>query len=723
MEFHGTVFADYQSKDMIGQPFYQRNQPKGNYSNKEYGFDVGGPIIKDVLHFYVAYEGREDQRPTDAIVMPVATGAVVPASLASALTAENGVYPKNFKQDMVFGKLTWTPDADNTIDLSITNRTESDIKDFGGTIAHSHGSNLDQYVRGGVLSWKHRSDDMLNELSLEYQSSHWRQTPLSKQPAITLIPTATDFNNPVASLGGLPSNQEKAQDNITVKDNVTFTGLEWHGQHVIKTGVKLAAYHYTAVEDDHYSNPEFYYVASNYTYGGANNTPVRARIADNDPFQTSDNTQVGLFLQDDWTVDDHLSLNLGIRWDYETNMLDNNFVTPAEIATAIRNYPNMVKGGLNPEDYISDGHNRHAFTGEFQPRFGFSYDLNGDRQTVFFGGYGRYYDRTIYDDAQLEARRANNHVTNIDFDPVTNPWKASYFNDPSALVALAKSKDLKGEIIVLNNNLKVPYSDQFDIGVRHQFGALSTSLTLSDIQARNQFSFVLGQRAPDGSWSDGGSCNYGPQYACQPWAFNLPGYQGANFIISTNDQRSHYQALFLTADKPYTRASHYGYSGTLTLTNAKATGHNDRFIFDYAMPHDSGWHAAEGTDKVRFVGSAIVDGPWDTRFSGLLTLASGAPFDYIDNSGPALRIIPGGIFPKNKLAFKQFDLRVSKDFTLPNGQTITLDGQVYNVFDWVNKTYSGWTGGFNGGTGASGAGDTSTTGVARSFQVGLTYKW
>jgi len=141
------------------------------------------------------------------------------------------------------------------------------------------------------------------------------------------------------------------------------------------------------------------------------------------------------------------------------------------------------------------------------------------------------------------------------------------------------------------------------------------------------------------------------------------------------------------------------------------------------MPHDSGWHGAEGVDKWRFVGTGIVDGPWDTQVSAFVTLASGGPFDYIDATGPAVRIIPGGIYPKDKIAYQNVDLRVSKDFDLPGGQTITLEGQVYNLFDSVNRTYSGWSGGFNGGSGATGAGDNNTVGSARSYQVGLRYKW
>jgi len=725
-EFHGSAFVDYQSKDMIGQPYFQRNQPKQDYENKEYGVELGGPIIKDILHFYVAYEGREDKRPTDAVLMP--NKDVVPEALATALTAENGLFPKDFKEDMYFGKISWTPNEANSVDFTIQSRQDSDIRNFGGITAHSHGSNLNEYVRQGSINWKYREDNLLNEMVLEHQSYHWLQSNLSSGVGETIVNGiyTTDDNkkainyNTLALLGAATYHQEKAQDNTTFRDNLTFTGIDFHGQHVIKAGVKLAVYSYIANESDHF-NPEFFYDEKTYIDGGgASNTPLRVVIADGDPRITSENVQWGAFIQDDWTVNQHLALNLGIRWDYEGNMLNDKFVTDPTVAATLRGWSNFKNAGFNPEDYISNGHNRKAFTGAFAPRFGFSYDLNGDRKTVIFGGAGRYYDRTIYDDAQLETRRTQIHIATIDFNnaAITNgvDWNSAYYSDSAALIALAKAKGIKGEIFALNNNAKVPYSDQFDLGVRHQFGSIATSLTLSDINSKDMFSYVLGNRHPDGSW-----CVNGPQFACQPWNEILPGY--GNLYISSNQQHAHYQAIYVTVEKPYTKSSHYGYSGTLTLTDATATGHNDRFISDYATPNDSGEHAAEGVDKVRFVGTGIVDGPWDTQVSAFITLASGGPFDYIDNSGPALRIIPGGIFPKDKLAFQNVDLRISKDINLPNGQVVTIDGQVYNVFDHVNRTYSGWSGGYNGGGGASGKGDTNTTGSPRSFQVGLRYKF
>ncbi len=735
-EFHGTVFGTLQTKDMIGQPYYVTGD-KPDYENTEYGLDIGGPIIKNKLHFYASYEGRKDKRPTDSVNMQnnAAFNTANPTLTQTLANSYNGSFAKDFQQDMIFGKLTWFADDDNTIDLTVKHRKEDDLRNFGGTTAYERGSTFDQEIKGASIKWRHRAGNLLNDMQLSYEDAQWRQSSLSTSPAITIIgrdappagsPAGTlgnpNINTVYATFGGASYSQVKGQESVTLRNDLTLVGTEWHGTHVIKGGFKLANYKYVAEENDRAANPEYFYLADQYVYGASNNVPYAVKIADGNPRITSTNMQFGVYIQDDWTIDDHWTVNLGVRWDYESNMLNDDFVTPAEVAALMRSTAGF-NVAFNPDDYISTGSNRDSFMGGIAPRVGFSYDVNGDRDMVFFGGYGRYYDRTIYDSAQLETRRALLHVAQINFvaggntDTIQNTadWDASYFGNPAALVALAKSMNLKGEIFALKNDVKVPYSDQFNVGVRKRFGDINTSATLSYIKYENLFNWVLGNRRPDGTW-----CQYGPQYACQPWGNGIPGY--GNLIISTNDREANYKALYLSADKPWTPSSKYGFTATLTLADAEMNGHNDQFIFDYANPRDTGMHHAEGVDKWRFVGSGIVSGPWDTRVSTIVTLASGTPFQSIDNTGPAVRIIDGYYFPKK--GFSQVDLRLSKDFTLPNGQMVTVDGQIYNLFDTVNRRYSGWTGGYNGGSGASLEPDANAQeGPSRSFQVGLTYKW
>lgn len=711
-KFHGSAFVNFQSKSMIGQPYYDRDKPKLDLSNREYGFELGGPIVRDRLHFYVTYEGREDTRPDGAVTMPDAA-SLNNAPLATALAdAYNGSFSRDFKQDMVFGKLSWFASDEDRIDVTVMERHETDFRDFGGTVARSRASNLNQYVRAHTLKWTHRSGHRLNEFSIEHQDYSWRQSPLDESPAIVLVGNANALDSSrLAAFGGTPFSQAKGQRGWTIRNNLTVTDLYWLGRHRLKMGAKLSRFDYTATENDH-ANPEFYYLAATYVYGGTN-VPLRARVTDHDPLLSQGNTQIGLFIQDEWVLESHWRINLGLRWDYESNAYNKNYETPTRIANEMRAHTGFGIA-FNPEDYIANGHNRKPFMGAIQPRIGITYDVNDDQQTVWQLSFGRYYDRHLYDAVQLEERRAKVHITNIDFG-ATTPWDPSYFTDRKSLIALAEQKHQINEVVALNNSITPPYSDQFSVGLSQIFDDKTLTVTYSHITTHNQFSYVLGNRRPDGQW-----CVHGPQYGCAPWVFPLNSL--GNLIVSDTSRQSRYDGLFVTLDRPYDRQSGYGYTATLTLSDPKSTGRQSLFFFDAATPNDTGWHGANGVSKMRFVASGIIDGPWNTRFSGLVTLASGAPFDLIDLTGPSPLAIADYYYPKKTVTYSSVDLKVTKDFELPSGHVVSLDLQVFNLFDSVNRVYSP-NSGLNLSSGPNFQPDRRTQGYARSVQLGLRYRW
>ena len=75
---------------------------------------------------------------------------------------------------------------------------------------------------------------------------------------------------------------------------------------------------------------------------------------------------------------DKLQLNLGLRWDYETNGFNNDYIGRRQVRpSALRALPKTFY--FDPENYISNGSNRKPFAGAFAPRFGFSYDITGNK--------------------------------------------------------------------------------------------------------------------------------------------------------------------------------------------------------------------------------------------------------------------------------------------------------------------------------------------------------
>lgn len=733
-EFHGTAFGEWQPDWLTGTKYYDR---AGNYNNMDgtkkqadnnrwqYGGDFGGPIIKDVLHFYGAYEATDQKLASAAVQLQPSQG--VPQALADQY---NGSYPQDFSQKLYFGKLTAFVTNADTVNFSGFFRRESNLSDFGGTSVPSHGHLLESKIDLYQFEWNHRGQSWLNELTIAYNKVFNGTPRISDGPEINLgVPGGV-----VAQLGAAGFQQYDNQETWTFKNNVTFFG----DQHVVKAGVKVSLNDLSRLEDN-LSNGGYFFTPSTYTSFDAS-TPQSAQIAVVQalPAKAKD-TQIGVFIQDDWTVNDHITVNAGLRWDYETNAKNENFVTPDGIATALRSYQGWKAAGINPEDYISTGNNRKPYWKAFQPRVGISYDLNGDRDTVFFIGAGRYYDRPLFIASGIETVKALYQRTiALNFCdgpgqpacPATLPattlrWNPAYKNVES-LRAAATATGVGGEVWLLNNDTKLPYSDQFNIGFRKRLGVVQTSVTFSHIRSHNIFKYVRGNRLPNGQYTSQGDQWIEDNFPAEGL---LPGYSG-KLNIGSNDGKAEYNAVYFTAEKPFVAGSKWGFTTTLTLQQAKSNVaqelQGDEF-YNGPRVDAYGWNYVAGVEKWRFVGTGIARGPWNTVVSMTGTFSSGPSFGTV--------VFPTGAAPENACCYGNFggvywpgeivgyanvDARVSKTFKMPWGADMEVSFAAFNLFDSVNRTYSAWT---------AGAGlnptkkEYDTVGVPRTFQIGAKYKF
>lgn len=764
-EFHGGAFGEWQPKSFIGQPYFERNREKPEYNRWQYGADLGGPIIKDVLHFFGAFEGTSQKLPSTAVNLDPNDEGTVPQSLKDEF---NGTYAQSFEQRLYFGKLSLFATDRDTINASVFVRKEDNLSDFGGNAIPEHGRRLLSDINVYQADWAHRGESWLNELTVAYNTVSNGTPRNSDDPEIILTNNVGVNGGEAALLGGNSFIQNDNQKAWTFKNNATFFG----GDHTIKVGAKLTLNTYERLEDSR-NNGSYYYLGRTFT-DAATQIPDAARISTVPVAPaTAKNTQIGLFIQDDWTPNEHLTINAGLRWDFETNAKNENFVTPERVATALRNYPGWQAAGIDPEDYISTGDNRKPFWGAIQPRLGISYDVNGDRDLIFFAGAGRYYDRPLFITAGIETiTNYYRSVTTLAFcqgSGYTTPptgcvnWNDSY-RDPDALRAIATAQGTGGDVWLLNNDTKLPFSDQFSLGVRKRFGAVQTSLTFAHIRSHNIFQFVRGNRFENGWYtrivnrdaagnvtgcSDGGGLwvqdNIAgsltnangtpvPTSICAAQNGQLAGFNG-KLNIGQNNGKAVYNAIYLTVDKPYSKESGWGFtlSGTYqrARTNVGTELGSDEF---FAGPDVTqfGWQNVQGVDQYRLVMTGMVNLPLDVLFSATGTFASGPAFGYA--GCPPAAITPpsptpdgvgcianlGGVrFPSNEFAYANVDLRLTKTFRLPWGHDLQIKGEVFNVFDSINRNYSGWGAGNNPGTWE----ENGTVGNARSFQVGASYRF
>jgi len=729
-EFEGSIFWDHTGHNWrTATPAEEAAGGRKTRSKEEqYGAFLGGPIIEDRLHFFVSYEAKEYNTPR---TVTLGTGNYDPDAVPAEFLTMLGPTSSPFRQDMYFGKLSWSPDDRNLVEFSLQKRDEDETIRSDGPNAPERATVNSNKVTRYDLRWQYSGDVWLNDVHVTYEDLSWAPHPAVDGNGYILqfselLPNDRTNIGTIFNAGASPNNQDKGQDGWSIQEDLTFTGWE---NHTVKMGFKYKKVSVNAVER-HFSNPQFYY-----DIGVSTTQPYRVEFATGDPgtsagFTTSSNKQFGIYIQDDWEVNEHLTLNYGLRWDYETTPSYEDFVTPAQLAENIRNHPNFQNADWNPEDYISNGSNRKAFKDAWQPRFGFSYDINADQRHVVFGGVGRAYDRNLFDYLQLEVNRTSFGRYNfyfVDADGVCRrpqgdcvPWDPAYLQ-PGALDELATTVDLPREWWLNNNNLKVPYSDQFSLGMRNAFDMLGNTwyseVTLAYIHSKNGITARLGNRYEDGSWFPPGA-TWGT-----PWGMDPP---FGRIVLVDNMFETKTKSVLLKLDKPYTAGSGWGATFAYTYTHGRQNTNADGWIdmFEYPDASYYGWLPARGVPEHRFVATGIWDGPWGVTLSGKLVLES-TRYRNATNCLPGWdQCLIDPYKPDGTIGYKRFDLAAAKEWDTGSDIRLRVRADLLNVFDWRNwNGYDDWYGGPGDPNPNFGVHNDSIIGGTRTFKLSFAIDW
>lgn len=714
-EFHGETFYTYTSDKYRSRTPSEEDGDKTRSFEKEYGFALGGPIIKDQMHFFVTFEQKKFDTP-----ITVTPGSDVPASaiglLPAAAQAELGPANLPFDEKLYFGKIDWEFSDRDRIEISTQVRRETQADNIGAGQSRSQSITTENHDTRGTFRWQHSGDWYFNEFKASYENSSNDPLPLNYGNGYNYtwrpLNDATIIGTGAASA---LATQIKGQEGPMISDDFTFNDLTWHGDHIVKVGYKYKDVTLHA-QDAQNTNPQFFYNVT--PDGGTEAVPYRAQFSNPvpglNPIAETNSKQYGAYIQDDWSLNDHLTLNLGVRWDKEKTPSYLDYVTPQNVIDGFNSldenaqaqFPGqtyaqtLAKGGINYQDYISNGHNRHA-QNQWAPRLGFSYDLFADEEHVIHGGAGRSYDRNLYDYLQLEQTKSALPYQEILFNlpdrpctvgPNTNcvNWDPAYLNGLQNLQGLVAGTNKGQEVDMLNNNLKAPYSDQFSIGMSNKLGDWNTDATITRVLSYDGFAFTLGNRYPDGSFFQNGS---------QPWGNGIPGF--GSMIVGNNGIRTRTTQVLLSADKPYSRESGWSANFAYTYTRAKQNRDiGEHYSFDEPTIGAYPFITSNAASKHRFVATGSLDGPWGFTFSAKLTLATPLPWNgavgygngYIFPTGESARPMaytpPGSKFlVGGKIwGYRDIDLQATKDFPInDNDQTkFYIRFDILNVFNWKN---------------------------------------
>jgi hypothetical protein len=376
-------------------------------------------------------------------------------------------------------------------------------------------------------------------------------------------------------------------------------------------------------------------------------------------------------------------------------------VTPADVVAAANNAKATDYNGqvvhlgdiINLGDYISTGSNRSSYKKAFQPRLGFSYDISGNGNTVFTGAWGRYYDHVNLQDIYLEQQRQTWKYFQFCFtDPRSTappdcgnpvPWKDSYLSRAGLEGLIASGAAGGPEVYFLQNSTEPPRTDQWNVGIHERLGQYLFGVSYNNVRGYN--GLIWFPAATPGATPD------------KPDRFGhliqAPGF--GTILYSTDDRRTWYDAIFVTAEKPYTAASNWGFTIAYTYAQSRQLGNENKiegtdFGFDFFHPANLRKVRGDNDERHHVTASAIYGLPWDVKISTLLTLGSGVPFTIFDFSREAASIKWNGGNPHRTRnifglwAYESLDLRLTKEFPITGGVRAGVQAEVFNVTNFKN---------------------------------------
>jgi hypothetical protein len=233
------------------------------------------------------------------------------------------------------------------------------------------------------------------------------------------------------------------------------------------------------------------------------------------------------------------------------------------------------------------------------------------------------------------------------------------------------------EAWLIANDIKVPYSRQFNLGVRQVVGSYIGSAT---------YAGVRGYDNPVLNWANFGLDTLGR--CCTN--FNAGAHGFSNFIYSTNDGRTYYDALQLQLDRPYHRASMdelgWGFGLAYSLSRQSVSG-TDNVGDLFAFPNAQGIpkHAATNNERHHLVANFVTDLPYlfGTQFSGLMTLGGqytldvGCPGRFCGTG-----YVPNGFQVPGTFPYREVNLRLRKNFfSLGTARSFGITLDLFNAFN------------------------------------------
>ena len=687
---HGTGFIFGRDGALDARNFFNSQpSPKNSRSLEQYGGSLGGPIVKDKVFFFGAYEGQRydvgqsfggitspsmaafttaggncvflatgdcsssipdviaDLQAGGITVSPVSLkiagcvlagggggvtcdGTGFPTNTSQGINIVNG-FPNVVNQDNFVGKVDFHVNEKNTISgMYFYGNDSGTVEDFPELQSKWRSKiHTRAQVAGGNWVWIPTSR-VVNEARFGYNrlyqptlpgdlgtpaSSYGLTTGVLPGPYTGGLPRIGFAGFFFPGLGGFKWPKLQGPDTITqFVDHVSYTV----GKHAVKFGGEV---HRDGVEGGAFGNAR-----GSITFTGGNtpdptnpaaalNTtqledffsgwPLKSTVLSGDPRRNFSNWAYAAFAQDDWRVSRTLTLNFGVRYEFNTVLKESHNL----LGNFDPNVGLVQVGKQIGSAYNSDHKN-------FAPRVGFAWDISGKGDTVLRGGGG-----IVYETVNWQSFIAFNNSFGLAANPTgatlngvpgpgtiqvgnltvfpTAPWDNGPLYGDLSPSNLHCDTGAPCAIFGVDRNLTTPYVSNWSLSLEHAF---TPNLSLEMSYVGNRGTNLTGIRdinqPPVGSGWTTGTTGAASLDACLASAST--GYDNCNPDGDNEQAARPFNAKFPYLSNIFQMGNVYrsNYNGLQTTLNAR-NFHGLSAVIGYTYSHSlddlgANWHFGYG---------------------------------------------------------------------------------------------------------------------------------
>lgn len=436
-EFHGTVYGFYRDESMTGNKIKGEKVTRPDLNQSQYGFAVGGPIVKNKLFFFANFEKDErDDLGTNGWVPNTGSGAInesrvtatdlmsVQSSLAT-LGYNTGAYEGfTYASNSTKGifKLDWNINDNNRFAVIYNFLNASKEKPAHPTALGFRGPNAAtlQFQNSGyeinnnIQSVQLELNSTLSEVSsnkLQMGYTHFDdfRNPLSTPaPAITIQEDGSNYI--ITGHEPFSIHNKLDQKVFQITDNLNF----YKGDHTFTVGFSFEKFEFDnsfnlgtyGLGDDRGYVGAFGSFASLADFqtamgngliadaiAGAENTFATNNTNDSWALAETNVGQLAFYFQDEWNITEKFKLTAGLRFDkplfFDTAQKAQDVIDRACCYAPDIPYVNPNTG----ETVLLDNTQMPNNDWLISPRVGFNYDVRGDKTFQFRGGTGVFTGR------------------------------------------------------------------------------------------------------------------------------------------------------------------------------------------------------------------------------------------------------------------------------------------------------------------------------------------